>query len=95
MKVPKVLAKACQVLRGRVRYKQASLRLPGNGDISSSDTDVIREVTRVYVESWVVPIIDLIERGDLRALAKSVETYRGERMVPEPEHPGSDENADD
>ena len=80
MKIPKALAKACQVLRRRVRYKQATMRLPGNNNITKNDTAVIQEATRLYVESWVVPIINAIERGDLHFMKKYLSSDVGDLM---------------
>lgn len=54
---------ACQVLRAKVRYAHASLTLPGN-PFGCDDTGRIKEATRLFVESWIVPIIDDIERGN-------------------------------
>lgn len=70
MKVAVALKKACQMLRHRVRYKDASLTLPDSVSFDiANDTEAIQQATKVYVESWIVPIIDLIECGDLHALA--------------------------
>lgn len=75
MNKAQVLAKACQVLRSRVRYKTARL-----GTIDKDITPEIREQTKLFVESWVVPIIDMIERGDTRALREFCACCPGDEM---------------
>lgn len=70
-KPAKIVQKGLQVLRRRVRYKGASLSLSdwlGNED----DTDKIRAAVRLYVQTWIEPIIDMIEEGDTRGLAHFV-----------------------
>lgn len=64
MRTPKALTKACQLLRGRVRYKTAHFKNGLHEDVSEQ----VRNVTRLYVETWVVPLIDAIEKGDIRTL---------------------------
>lgn len=65
MTVPsKAVQRACKILRKRVRFERASFRLSGERMSSEADTAVIREATRLYMETWVVPLIDAIERGD-------------------------------
>jgi hypothetical protein len=56
--------KACQVLRRRVRFKRASLRLPTT-PFPGDDTPAIIEATKLYVETWIVPLLDSIESGDM------------------------------
>lgn len=74
-----IMQDACQVLRARVRYRRASMRLPGT-PFPDDDTAVIREATRLYVESWIVPIIDAIEAGDTDALRMMTERELCEPM---------------
>ena len=71
MKVPITIQLACQVLRSRVRYKSAWLHLPGPST-KANDTEVIREATKVYVEAWIVPLLDMIEDGELEELNEAV-----------------------
>jgi len=66
------LQRACQVLRAKVRFANASIQLPGT-PIGQDDTAVIREATRLYVETWIVPLLDLIERGETAKLARCIE----------------------
>ena len=75
MNKAQVLAKACQVLRSRVRYKTARL-----GTMEADLTPEIREQTKLYVETWIVPIIDMIERGDTRALGEFCFGDQGDEM---------------
>jgi hypothetical protein len=61
----KTFQRACDVLRSRVRFEPpASLRLPGRERLSQDDTALIREATRVYVEAWIVPLINSMQSGD-------------------------------
>jgi hypothetical protein len=72
MKVPKTIRAACQVLRSRVLYGRAVLRLPGH-DISQDDTELIRAATSLYVKSWILPLLDALETGDLHELDKMIQ----------------------
>lgn len=75
--------KACQVLRKRVRYDGAGLRLaetPFPGD----DTARIAQATHLYVESWIVPLIDAIESGDFTVIKRYYDTERGHPMIEKP-----------
>ena len=67
MKVPLVLDQACEILLSRVRFQRADLRLPGT-EFPAEDTQAIQEATRLYVESWIVPIIQAIQAGDMKLL---------------------------
>jgi len=65
MTVPsKAVQRACKILRKRVRFESASFRLSGERMSSEADTAAIREATRLYMETWVVPLIDAIQKGD-------------------------------
>lgn len=55
--------RACDVLRSRVRFETARLRLPGRENMAADDTALIREATRLFVETWVVPLIDAMQSG--------------------------------
>jgi len=79
MNTPEILKEACQVLRRRVRYDGACLRLPSTA-FPGDDTPVIKEATWLYVESWVVPLIDAIETGDSGALQMMCSHERGHPM---------------
>ena len=67
MKVSKTLDKACEVLKNKVRFETASLTLPGS-NMFDDDTKTIRESTKLYTESWIIPIIDAIQKGDTNKL---------------------------
>lgn len=71
-KPSKSLVRTCQLLRGRIRFTNASFRLPDHENEGfkhdEKDTADIREATRLYMQSWVEPILDAIERGDTAAL---------------------------
>ena len=57
--------RACDVLRSRVRFETARLRLPGRETMSADDTALIREATRLFTETWVVPLIDAMQSGTM------------------------------
>jgi hypothetical protein len=74
---------ACQVLRKRVRFRDARLRLPDNRYTQrahEADTAAIIAATTRYVETWIVPILDAIESGDTYALRVLTLHDRGEPM---------------
>ncbi len=83
MKTSQTLQRACQVLRRRVRYKNAGLNLDGKWGSGNKDTKRIQEATRIYVESWIVPILDSIESGDTAALARFIAGDRGDKIESE------------
>ena len=78
MKQSQTVAHACQVLRRRVRFKTAHLSLPDSG-FMANDTPAIREATKIFIENWVIPIIDGIESGDTKFLKEFCEHERGEK----------------
>ena len=59
----KTFQRACDVLRSRVRFETARLRLPGRQLMQTDDTALIREATRLFTETWVVPLIDAMQNG--------------------------------
>ena len=64
----KIQARALRLLRDRVEFKTASFSLTPGHMSNDNDTDRIREATRVYVNSWVTPLIDALLEGDMRTL---------------------------
>jgi hypothetical protein len=77
MKTSQTIQRACKVLRHRVRFTDAQFSLSDSMS-NQADTDKIREATRLYISSWVEPIIDAIEIGDTSHLAFLI---RGERST--------------
>jgi hypothetical protein len=71
--------KACQVLRRRVRFKTASLALPTT-PFPGHDTPAIRAATRLYVETWIVPLLDCIESGDMGLVREYYQHEEGDEM---------------
>ena len=61
--VSKTVQRACRVLKERIRFREAHLRLPGSS-MDDDDTLKIQLATEVYVDSWVIPLLDAIESGD-------------------------------
>lgn len=74
------ITKACQILRKRVRYDGADLRLPTTA-FPASDTSAICAATRLYVESWIVPLLDCIESGDMTLINTYYEWESGHEMA--------------
>ena len=79
MNKEKCIKKACQVLRRKVRFDGAKISLP-NTPFMSDDTAAIREATRLYVESWIVPLIDCIESGDMTLIKRYYADEPGHMM---------------
>lgn len=48
----------------RARFEGAYIRLPDT-PLPEADTAVIREATRVYVETWLVPLLEAVRDGDV------------------------------
>ena len=63
MKPPKYVQRAMDLAISRVRFETASLRLPGT-DFGDDDTEVIREATELYMETWVVRLLKAVRDGD-------------------------------
>ena len=64
-----------------VRFKRASLRLPTT-PFPGDDTPAIIEATKLYVETWVVPLLDSIESGDMTRIKEYYEFEQGDEMKP-------------
>lgn len=79
MKYEDCIKKACQVLRKRVRFDGAGLRLPTT-EFPNDDTPAIKEATRIYTESWIIPLIDCIESGDMSPIKKFYQIESGHEM---------------
>ena len=77
MNKKEAIEKACQIIRKRVRFKTASITLPGNPTFQN-DAAIIREATRLYVESWVVPLLNAIESGDMTLVKEYYQTEEGD-----------------
>jgi hypothetical protein len=77
MNKQEAIAKSCQIIRKRVRFKTARMPLPGN-DTFQDDTPIIREATRLYVETWIVPLLDAIESGDMTLVKEYYQTEEGD-----------------
>ena len=73
VKQTKTVKAACEYLRKKVRYESAGLRLPGNDNMNApEDTPAIRAATRIYVESWIIPVIDAIAAGDTKLIKRLI-----------------------
>lgn len=65
MKTSKTIQKACQILKKRVLFS------PGEADFGEH-TDLIRDQTKLYTETWVIPLLDAIEQGNTRSLQRMI-----------------------
>lgn len=76
-KPSKIIQKACRVLRSRINLRTATLRLPSSPAFTN-DTPAIRESMRLYLATWVHPILDAIETGDTKQLQYLLRQTEGE-----------------
>lgn len=76
----KTVIRALQILRYRVKYSCASIRLPGSSFNDPPDTLAVQAATRLYVQSWILPLLDYIESGDTKMLNACISAYdRGDK----------------
>jgi 3-methyladenine DNA glycosylase AlkC len=69
MKTPSSIKTACQVLRSKVLFVNANFGLADEENENfpnKKDTDKIKAATRLYVKAWVIPILDELEKGNLK-----------------------------
>ena len=65
MKQPYYVKRACETLLSKVRYEKASFTLYDHCiSESKTDTAAIKAATQLYVETWIVPLIEAIRDGD-------------------------------
>ena len=66
MATSKTVQAACDTLIKRVRFETASLQLQRSlSHAFDNDTAAIREATRIYTETWIVPMLRAIKANDL------------------------------
>lgn len=68
----KTVQAAIKLLKKRVRYEEATLRLPGSS-FDDDDTLKIQLATEVYVDSWIIPLLEALEQGDTYALKQLID----------------------
>jgi len=68
MKQSKIIAEACDLLIARVRFETAVLSFDRGVGFRKDNTQEIRDATRLYVETWVVPLLELIRDGKIAEL---------------------------
>lgn len=56
---PKWVQRAMNKAISRVRFETASVRLPET-PFPRDDTEKIREATKLYVETWIVPLLEAV-----------------------------------
>jgi len=65
VKQSKLIADTMEALIKKVRFERASFTLPGHTfENSREDTEVIRAVTRLYTETYIVPFLEAIRDGN-------------------------------
>jgi len=74
-KVPKWIEKAALLAISRVRYESANLG--GDLETATVTTEKIRKATKVYTESWIVPLLKAIAKGD-RRMAELMTSHYGD-----------------
>ena len=62
MTTPKWVQRSMNKAISRVRFETAVIRLPDT-IFPEHDTELIREATRLYVESWIVPLLESVRDG--------------------------------
>lgn len=62
-KPSKTVQRACDLLLRRVRYEGCRLRLPGSS-FDDDDTLKIQLATEIYVNTWIIPLLEGIRDGD-------------------------------
>jgi hypothetical protein len=61
--LPKWVQRAMDIAIKRVRFENAYVRLPET-PFPQDDTEKIREATKVYIETWVVPLLKAVRDND-------------------------------
>lgn len=70
MAITKTQVKACEVLKSRVRLETAVIRQPRMDGSPMIETPEIREALRLYVETWIIPLIDAVQAGDAEKMRR-------------------------
>jgi hypothetical protein len=80
MKQSKYIKKACKLLKHYISFESASFTDPDRPYILANDefTDKIRAATKLYIDSWIIPIIDYIESGNVIGLYNNILQYHPE-----------------
>lgn len=90
MKPSKTLQHACRVLRKRVQFKGAAFALPSALPFkmsNSEDTRAIQEATRIYVQAWILPVLEAIELGHTADIYRTTHLETGEKLDGSPAEP--------
>ncbi len=73
MKQSKTVKAACDLLISRVRFETAQFPPPGDRWTNKEEYTVeVREATRLYTETWIVPLLNAIRDGDTYRLQEAV-----------------------
>ena len=68
MKQSKTVVRACDLIISRIRFETAVLSLSDSLKDRDEDTEKIRTATKLYVETWIVPLLELIRNGEISKL---------------------------
>jgi len=94
VKSSRTVVVACQRLRQLVTFQKAAFKLPSNEDMArgitrtidirsgmsnQADTDKIKVATQIYIDTWVLPIIEALEKGDIDELKQLVRYQESRR----------------
>ena len=68
----KAVIQACRRIRAAIRFRTAAFHFGPHETTPETkrSTEAIRRATRLYIESWVMPLIDAIEKGDTGMLQR-------------------------
>ena len=72
MKQSKTIQLACDYLIKKVRMETAGFKRPGDFISSDEYTTEVKNATKLYFETWVIPVIKMIKSGDLKRIQEFI-----------------------
>lgn len=88
MEQSKMVKAALNLVIRRVRFELAGFQLPGHSiNDTTKDTDAIREATKLYMSTWVEPILMAIRDGDTESLKIHAGNFMDARQRINPDTP--------
>lgn len=89
--VAKCVQDACDLAVARVRFEggvgvgfeneQLEEMVKIGGGFPHNHTEIIREATRLYTETWIVSLLQAIANGDTRYLRRSTDIHSDQAMI--------------
>lgn len=75
MKTNRTVQDACDRLKSLVLFENAGFRLHKDDPLSQTtgDTKLIKEATNLYTRTWILPILDAIQAGDMNRLREIID----------------------